>query len=143
MVVEENPARSIEYFVNETSKKSLVITGMLSGMLNNPEANKLLETPETVILPLMNTEEAKWAVGRVFHHGKMMAQVVLGVIKHTWASYQCPADHENLSGKTVAHWADFSTDAGIHPMAKIAVAPLKACTCTTYPSKVVVKLSTR
>ena len=143
LVASENPTRSIEHFVNETVGKSLVITGMLSGMLNNPEANKLLETPETVILPLMNMEEAKWITSRVFHHGKMMAQIVLGVVKHTWASCQCPLGHENLSGKTVAHWADFPEGAGIHPMAKEAVVPLKACTCTTYPSMVVVKLSTR
>ena len=120
-----------------------MVTGMLSGVFNNPNANKLLEAPDTVILPLMNVEEARWITGRVFHHGKMLAEGNLGVVRHAWATHQCPLNHEQLSGSVVAHWADFPDGAGIHPLAKDAVVPMKACTCTTHPAMVVVKLSTR
>jgi HK97 family phage portal protein len=143
LVAQENPERSIEHFVNESARKSLVITGMLSGMLNSSSSNKLVEASDAVILPLMNIEEANWVVGRAFHHGKMLAQSNLGVTKHAWASSQCPNGHEHLNGVAVSHWADFPEGTGIHPLAKEASVPLKACTCTTHPTMVVVKLSTR
>ena len=142
LIANSNPERSIEFFSKESSEKSFVITGLIGGMLMSPNANKLAETPEAIILPLMNVEEAKWVVSRVFHHGKMLAQDALGIVKHMWATNDCPRQgHDSLNGIVVAHWADFPQGVGVHPGAKETSAPPQACTCTTCPAEVVVKLS--
>lgn len=141
LIAHDNPEASVEFFAKESSAKSFVITGVIGGLLMSPNANKLMETPDAAILPLMSQEESKWVVARIFHHGKMLAQAALGITKHMWATNGCPQGHDELSGVIVAHWADFPKGVGIHPVAKETSAPLQACTCTTAPAEVVVKLS--
>lgn len=141
LIAHDNPEKSLDFFAKETSEKSFIVTGVIGGMLQSPSANKLVETPDAIILPLMNMQEAKWVVSRIFHHGKMLAQAALGVSKHMWAAHDCPQGHDGLSGTIVAHWADFPQGIGIHPVAKEHQAPVQACTCTTCPAEVVVKLS--
>ncbi len=129
----QDVAKSIDFFVRATSAKSYAITGAIEGYTRSPAVNILSENPEAVILPMISEEEANWAISRIYHHGRMVAQDITKVDRHAWAAYKCPIpEHNDMTGMTVARWASFHRDV-IHPNADISSAPVKACTCTTFP----------
>jgi HK97 family phage portal protein len=129
----EKAMESIDFFSRSTSAKSYAITGTVQGYLRSPAVNILSDAPEAVILPMMNIEEAYWAISRIYHHGRMIAQDVLKVDTHAWAAFRCPiTEHNDMTGTTVARWGAFNKGM-IHPNADVTSAPVKACTCTTFP----------
>ena len=129
--------KSIDFFARATSAKSYAITGTVQGYLRSPAVNILSENPEAVILTMVNKEEAHWAISRIYHHGRMIVQDMLKVDTHAWASYKCPVpEHNDMAGTTVPRWSGFMRDI-IHPNSDVTSAPVRACTCTTFPREFV------